>query len=413
MNSTLLNTNIPQDSLLLHDPWGYTKSIWISNIKHEEHLLVFYYLLTKTIESCIHEEYTNFDAQTTSNCCHGLSVLARGLIILTNQIDLQLIRLESIRVLEDFKNNQNSQNFREFISKVPGPLIDLMSLHTLTYIVEIDPAKGRRTVPRKLKKIANIGTKFCEILIKNLQKKISNIVSESYCHYLEQLQNYPWIGETSISTWGNYATLPYLRTDKKGVKYASCLFSMQISIAYLCHIGATIAVLNDIIDAKTMRCKDRHIVLIRKNKRGQLVPLSTKTTNETKETKIDPIIVFGGYSIPKVSNKNRVSMHNQPWIYQFPSLILACDIHYPQFPNVTYDSNFNNTPITPNENCLKAILKNHAKINGVSMRDPFLFCLSHIFLANHEQVQEIAGKDTLTSLPSCFIPCEAMTNLYL
>lgn len=396
-----------QESSFLKNQQGYTRSIWEDNIKREEHAMVFCSLMVQTIDSCVNKRYENLDAQTTSNCCHGLSILAKRLIISSKLIEMEIIRSGLIGAMISLKNGGEIRDFTEFISNIPGVLLDLISLRALTYIIDVDPFVGRKTVPARLKNLAKVSGKFCITLIKNLQRKISNIVAESYSHYLTQMPNYRWINGTQIQSWGMYSTLPYLRVDKRGIKYAPCLFSMQISIAYLSHTNSVIALVNDLIDGETKQTQDRYVALITKDKDGRLLPISNP--ENTRQIKEEPIVVFGGYSIDRKKNLSP-SASLQPWIYQFPSLILACDIHYPQFPNVSDDINFNSEPISIKDYLIHETIEKHKEVKGVSADDSSLFCLSHIFLANYTQIQKVATKIDMSALPSCFLPCEALTK---
>ena len=71
---------------------GYSKNIWENSLSLVEHFAFFFHMVIETIDSCLGKDYINFDAQTTSNCCHGLSILTRDLILSVNQIDLLFLK---------------------------------------------------------------------------------------------------------------------------------------------------------------------------------------------------------------------------------------------------------------------------------------------------------------------------------
>lgn len=355
-------------NLLTAPTQSTSHAIWEAAIKKPEHHLFYQTILSETIDALLQADYPKFDAQTTSNCCHGLSILLRELILSAQELPLATLKNTPLHSL-------------------PDPLIDLASLYVLTLIITLDPTRGRRTTPLNLQKKAPLPTSFCEKLVKRLQRSFSNYIAERYkdldIHHEHQ-------------DWQRYTKDPFVKVDRKGVKYASCMFSMQVSLSHLSKIGATIAIVNDLIDPDTHEIKDRYYCFLKNQGDGSFSMIE----NASEE----PIIVFGGYSSSSNLDLKSLSFKMTPWVHQVSSLILACDTHYPQFPAVEDDPSFDSSPITPTEPHLNHLIETHAKVSGVSAQDSSLFCLSHIFVAS--------AKDIPNRLPSCYIPCLATTCSY-
>ena len=91
-------------------------------------------------------------------------------------------------------------------------------------------------------------------------------------------------------------------------------------------------------------------------------------------------------------------MKNQ--LPHFQQLALACDTHYPQFPDVADDPNFDSTPIQPSETSLRKIIEEHSRIDGVSAQNPTFYCLSHIYSASLGQAIQVFSGRNLEALPS-------------
>ena len=91
------------------------------------------------------------------------------------------------------------------------------------------------------------------------------------------------------------------------------------------------------------------------------------------------------------------------WEKYLPELVLACDIWYPQFPQVKEDSTFDDSPIKPQERCLLDVLGHWNSVKGVRADEPSLCCLTHIYPASLEEVlKELEQGSSL--LPYSFIP---------
>lgn len=340
----------------------------------------FCYLVAKgALQSLTSHQYIDFDAQTTSNCCHGISILARDLILKTHKEDLFKLHQKIEKALE----TQPKEPIR-----VPKSLVDLSQLYILAYIREIDPEKGVRSSYKRLAKIVNLGSQFADNLVKRLQKKYSNIVAKKYESLLNEIPKEVRINNAPIDIWGKYVTEKYLRTDSRGVLFASCLFSMQVSLAYLISQKAKIAVVNDIYNEKSNILTQKYIRILELDKYGKFAICNKIDSSE-------PIIVFGGCSY--TSNSNEVIQKMDEWLEHFPELVLANDIKYPQFPKTHKDVDFRDDPIIPDEVVIKMQIEKHTTCKGVSATDPSLFCLNHIFPTGGKFIAE---KD----LPSYKIP---------
>jgi hypothetical protein len=162
---------------------GLSRPIWEGSLNKKEHSLFFLCILKETLNSLTEGHYTDFDAQTTSNCCHGLSILVRKLIL-----SLQPIQNELAAALQ-----LESELTPTLLNSLPGELIDLSSLYILTLIIEIDPIRGRRTIPLKLQSKGNLGTSFCEKVVKRLQRTFSTFVAENYQNFFGIFNEKKWI----------------------------------------------------------------------------------------------------------------------------------------------------------------------------------------------------------------------------
>ena len=175
-------------------------SIWGPFLKENRHYIFFYKILLLTIGSLNKGEYTAFDAHTTANCCHGMSVLARLLILANQNLNLEIFSKEIHKKLSLILKESNPSS----INWLPWQLVALASLYALTYVGEIDPKKGRRTIPQKLKTVFPVGTKFSEKLVRNLQRIFSNIVANSYQIFVDESIEGLFIAGASITDWGKY-----------------------------------------------------------------------------------------------------------------------------------------------------------------------------------------------------------------
>lgn len=344
------------------------------------------------IAACLEGKYTVFDAHTTANCCHGMSLFARELVLINKNFDLQSLR----RISEEKIESLEDRAYQEWW--IPKPLIDLTYLYVLGFVKEEDRIRGGRTVKQKLKNIAPVGTSFCNTLIDGLQKKMSNLVSGKYYLYANKIRDDFVISDVSIDVWKKYVHYPNIRSDKRGVKYVPCIFSMQVSLAYLISSRAKIALINDLLN-KEGELRERQVWILQGDGNQQfvrLVPEELKSFNP-----MDPVIVFGGCVYSDHIDSKSLACTLEPWLARFTHLVLACDVFYPQFPKVGDDDTFDSSPIIPEDDSLKDLMLSYSQTKGVSSNDPSLFCLSHIYLASLHQLQH---KNNTATLPVSFIP---------
>ena len=362
--------------------------------------LEFYYrAVLLAIDSCLSGKYTDFDGHTTSNCCHGMAVLASSVIRSALQLDLQALQQEGEQKIQELNPTNPHCTWR-----IPQPVINLTCLYLLGLIKESDPIKGGRTSTKKLKTIAPISTNFCNQVAHNLQKYYSNVIAAGYEKYAQAINPQMQISGAPITMWQKYISSDYIRTDRRGVKYTSNLFSMQIIFAHLIQSRARVALVNDILDYSG-NLQGRYLRLFQGDGHGALQPL---TSDEIKQFQFshqdEPIIVFGGCIYSDHLEIDSLSMQMEAWLHRFPNLMLACDVFYPQFLKVTDDPDFDCSPIIPNEQLLQTILSSHQNIQGVSASDPSLFCATHIYPASLKQVLKVLNGEDKKALPISFIP---------
>ena len=209
--------------------------------------------------------------------------------------------------------------------------------------------------------------------------------------------------------WGEYVQPKHLRIDRQGIYYASAIFSMQISLAYLIFSKAKVAIINDILD-EAGQAKARFVSIFRGNGYDQMRLLTSQEITNIHMNSEEPVVVFGGCAYSDNSDEEQIMYRIHPWLNQLPSLILACDVWYPQFPRVSDDIEFNCDPIIPHEECLRDVIAKHSEIKGVTSIDPSLFCLSHVYTASMKQVLSVLNGNIITTLPISFIPGAKVTT---
>lgn len=368
----------------------------IDGFSSTDHRVRFCFLILKrTLDSLVNHKYSDFDAQTTSNCCHGIAILVRDLIAKIQNMNLFALREE---VEANYKSYDEKPNQKGVDYQVPKALISLSQLYVLTYIRDIDPVKGVRTFPNKLTGIVKMNTQFYGEFVKNLQKKYSNIVAFKYKDYANEVDGAMKISNISVDLWKKYVSAPYLKSDFRNIHYAPCLFSMQVSLAYLCFKNAKIAVLNDIF-SESGEFQRRYVKILEGDENGILHSLNL---DEYKGSSSDPVVVYGGCSYS--SNPDLVALEMDKWLPKFSHLVLGCDVHYPQFPQVRNDPKFNSNSIVPDEKDLQDVINEHGKIDGVSAKAPSLFCLNHIYPTSTAQILDVHFQKNQDALPVYKIP---------
>lgn len=356
---------------------------------NDDELLFFAYVILRTIRSLKNCIYTDFDAHTTSTCCHGIAISVRDLILDACKLDLD--NLENV-----YKNLiKHSEAFtKEGFFYAPKTLVVLARYYICTFIKE-ERSHRAITVTKKLKNIYEISTNFCNRIAHESQKYISNTTANSYNHHLQSLDPNMQINTLPVSLWGKYVAPEFLRQDKRSVEYAPCLFSMQISLAYLIKSRSKIALICHSI-SENNEYIDHSCYLFQGDGINTFHKVSAYDIALSSPSKYEPLVIFGGCA--KLSH-TKIQKHKKAlskWSSSPTALILSCDTHYPQFPPVSDDPEFNATPIIPDETNLKLIIDKNKAIKGTSLEDPSLFCLTHIYPASLSQVlNHISGSSAL------------------
>ncbi|MCP5491408.1 MAG: hypothetical protein H7A42_09930 [Chlamydiales bacterium] len=363
---------------------GYSKKLWQNFLNSKEKLLFFANLLLKTIESYCLGKYTDFDAHTSTNCCHGMAVFVRDLILALKRHDLVSCNRRILLVLELLNNSSTFD--MDCFEWTPGCLIDLASLYALSLANVQTVRKGIISDNLMLKKIAQISNSACETIGRGLQKKFSNLIASSYESYLDVLDVNMKIAGASVRLWGKYIKNEYLRLDKRQRKYASSMFSMQVSFAYLIHSCAKVALVNDLV-SEAGQIKGRYVKVFCGNGVDSLIPLTLSDMNKCDSE--EPLVVFGACAINEDLDLDVLEMRMNQWLYQFPELVLAHEIHYPQFPQAKFDPDFDNTPIYPCDPELRESIEKLSSVAGVDARNPSFCCFTHIFPASVGQIMKV------------------------
>lgn len=374
----------------------------------KDKLLFSYRTILKTIESCKEKRYSDFDGHTTSNCCHGMALLASHLINAVLQLDLERVYQEGLDKIQALESLDGEVLRCDWL--LPNALINLSCLYLLGLVKEVDPVKGGRTDSGKLKGVSPISTKFSRKLAVDLQRRFSNWVAMRYSHLLEGFDKAMQLSGAPVQLWGNYVKAEHVRTDKRGVKYASNLFSMQIVLAELIRTRGKVAIMNDLLDTEG-NLKGRYVAIVEGDGQEGFRPLSA---DELKTLEMfhqnEPIVVFGGCAYSDSLDLKGLEEQMQPWLAKTAALMLACDIFYPQFCRVHDDAEFNSDPIVPSELELKYVLDVHSRIRGVSAEDPSLFCAAHICPASVAQVLQVMNGENELALPLSYVPGSKLKN---
>lgn len=382
------------------------ESISKNSFPSKENLIFCYKVIIKTIKSLLEGNYSHFDAVTTTNCCHGISLLTNEIILSLLKIDLNSIRKQCKHQLFELENKNNFSTASP-IQLVPKTLIDLACLYILCYVKEFDSFNGSRTNRAKIKNISPLGTKLCNRLIKGLQKRYANLVAHNYYHYLNHLNQEMVINGLSVHSWGKYVNPKYLRVDCFGTRYASNLYSMQVSLAYLIKSQAKIAIINDIIGLKG---KERYVGLFQGNGKDNFIHLKKQDIHDLNFQSHEPLLVFGGCAYSYDLTASSFEKEMIQWMDCIPSLILACDVFYPQFPKAAHDPNFSSAPIDPSENDIKETIVKFQNIKGFSSEDPSLFCLAHIYTVSVREIVKVILNDDQQKLPRSSIPLNLLSK---
>jgi|GEM_PF-2389164 len=366
----------------------------------KESLLFCYEAVLRTIDSCLQGKYSDFDAHTTTNCCHGMALLAKDLILSAKQLDLNQLRVDGCKVQQNLVDRPNNQYICAWI--VPKSLIELTGLYLLALIKESNPLTGGRTSTIKLKNVSNISTNLCNKIAHSLKKYYANCVANRYKFLLEQLPEGMNLTDVPVEIWGNYIQPQYLRKDQYGLLYAPSLFSMQVCIAHLIASKSKVALINDLVSNEG-ELRGRYVSIFQGDGESKLEPFNSDELNLLKLFhQEDVVVIIGGCVYSNDLDMKSLALQMEPWLHQFPLLVLACEVFYPQFPRVEKDPNFDSTPIVPEELFLQEIFQKLSSIQGVSATDPTLFCSTHIYVCSIRQVLEL--QIDKNALPVSFIP---------
>lgn len=367
-------------SVILHE------NVAISSLNRDK-ILFAYCASIKALLAFQNGDYQKFDSLTTTTCCHGMSVLVYETLNEISDIDINLI-IEDLEIrrksIETDFRIADSWSIRDYC--LPQSIIFLTQLYILSVIKEEDHYRGGwRTVVQNLKDISPIGTKFCGELVKQLQLKFSNMIAEKYGEYLRDLDEGLHINKTPTKLWGKYVQNDFIRQDRRGRRYVACMFSMQIVLSYIIQNGIKIAFVSD-LKCRRGEFRDRYTKLLEGRKCSKFY--ESDTDEVVSSNPREPVIVFGGCTHSNDLDVSAFESTIRPWLHDFPSLILACDTFYPQFPKVKDDPDFDSTPIVPSELRLMNVIDLHQKVDGVSAQDPSLFCLTHVYVSSIEQVRK-------------------------
>lgn len=364
-----------------------SRPIWDTLLNNSAKQRFFYKALLQALDAYENGHYSDFDAHTTTNCCHGIAVLVRDLITKVQHIDLQNIRLDTLKYIH---------NPIPIPSSLPNAVIDLTSLYVLHKVRHVDSKSRLRTNIHLLKKIEPLGTQFCTTLTHELRRHISNTVADRYALYLEASNSNTQLCGAYISSWGEFVKTQHIRTDKRSIKYASCIYSTQVCLGYAIENKIPIALVCDLIHNN--KPYDQYIQLfISKNQQLEPISMESLALLELSDY-AQPALAFGGYAHCPTKRAYATKIH--PWIYQLPSLIMAGDVNYPQFPLVNNDSLFDGSPIFPENEQLQRLLSLHGQISGVCTNNPSLFLSTHNYPVSLRQIFE--AQNSKNKLPNSY-----------
>ncbi len=368
--------------------------VWEESLTTSEQRLFFFHAIMKSIDAYETRDYTLFDAHTTTNCCHGIAVFAREQVINLSYLDVEALKKQCLVKMNEL---QFDLNFIFDMQWIPQCLFNLTALYTLA-VTRKFIGKRMQTDANNLKDIYPVSSKFCRALTNKLRKMLSNIIAHRYKDLLDGICPSTNLHEIPAQVWGRYVQPNYIRSDKRNVYYAPCIYSNQISLMHLAASEAKVALVNDIIGSDG-QITGRFVCLLQGDGKNKLAPIdqSLDTLNPH-----EPIIVFGGYVYSNTLTIEELSQKLAPWLQEFQKLMLACDLFYPQFPAVKDDPSFNSCPISPEEQELQDLFAKHSQVQGVSALDPTLYCASHIYPSSAEQILKTMQEGDLNVLPFNF-----------
>lgn len=381
-----------------------TRSIWESLLVAKDQYQFFLHALLRMIEAYRRGEYTFFDAQTNTTCCHGIAVLASEILYSSVETDFKKVKEKTSIQLISLSASEDFSETKLFILSLAPELVDLVSLYVLFVGSEISKEKGKYTSRSNLKKIFNTSYKFRDKLMKTFQKYFSNVVSGNYNYYLSQIDKEAKISGVLTRDWGKYIQKQYIREDKRGVKYASYVLSMQILLSYLISKKRKVAVFLDQVSFDGTFL-DRKYWLFEGDGKDNFIHISSEVLQTLKPLDFyHPTIVFSGFAIRDDHTKDSLYSELRPWLKNLTSLLLATNVQCPQFPPFPNDSTFDDSPIEPENKNIQDVLQKHKDVEGVSITNPSLFCLSHIFCSSFQEILRANVNKNLSYCSSDYIP---------
>lgn len=375
------------------------KSVWQAQIKKPEHLLFLAKCFLKSMKALETNEFTQFDALSTANCCHGISHVVQDLIGYVQTLDTQQEKQQAEEIVNDPQLIVDEHSL-DWISR---PLLALTSMYVLRQIVSYDIDRGRKTIQANLKKIQKVSTNFCRDLIHKLQQNYSNLTAESYHFYSEHFQDQILVGNIPLSTWGHYIKPPHLRLNQRGLLFASSTYSIQVCLGHLIRKKGILALIKDVTESKAT-IHHRELMLLRGDGESNFRVIDLKHCHLS-----DPVYVISGLSIydPIISYE-----HNslKRWAEQVPLFIQACENHHPQFPENPKDETFDSSPIHPVHPEVIEFFQEAGNIDGVSLEDPSFFLLSHVYVCSIEELTKLSNSEETIPFAYHFVPFSSLPN---
>ncbi len=382
-------------------------------------LVLFCYRATLlAIQALQKHEYSSFDALTKTNCCHGTASLALEIIESVDMNCLPDMAVSGLRGVDTIRRlieqvssspiDDTSFGFDHDLAqaclKAPWYISDsvlrLTKLYILGLIRDRSIDKGDRTRATELTCLAPLSRNFCETLVKHLQVELSNEIADYYSVISDRVGDSVVSSGAPMLAWRKYVQEPYVRQDRWGAKYVSNLFSMRVVLANLIYNKNVISVIFDKRDQEgTLR--QRYVHFLQGNGRDGFRPIPNDVISDYELHR--PVVVYSGCAYVDEISGFDSGDHLLDWLHQIDRLFLACDIQYPQFPNIRGDPDFDSRPISTSEPVLGKLLQAYSSIQGVGAMDPSLFCLTHIFPASLVQVLHASKEIASSLLPSSFL----------
>ncbi len=362
--------------------------------------------LTEVIKATVVEienaNYAAFDALTTSSCCHGISHFTRHSL---KKINDEML-LNSKKFISEISLNKTlsiESKKKVILELLPTSILSMCAFFILQYIVELDLDRGRKSIPKKLKKLGKVGTNFCEKLVRTLQIAVSNLIANWYSETASRIP--PSVKGCGIKAniWAKYVQKAYLRKNRRNVTYASSMFSIQTCLLDFSYREAYVCVSNTVFLNGKESKRIKHILRGDGSGGFSITPYDIlKNFNPRTPIPIFSAVAFiqNNYELPEIEHFLQNNVEN------FSFLVHCGEVYYPQFPKVSWDTNFDSSSITPEEDDFALLEKNARQLSGLSLNNPSRFYLNHIYTESAQKVvQELESDITDVFLPTHkFIP---------